>query len=96
MLMPLETLPGWPEAPNPSVLQFLLLLIGAPLVLGIVIAGASFLASTSELKRFGPVVNPTTAFVGAKGVESASGEVPAGIEAKPGADEGTGGTSARW
>lgn len=96
MLMPLETLPGWPEAPDPTVLHFLLLLIGAPLVLGLLIAGASYLASTSELKRFGPVVNPTTAFAGAKGVEGASGEVPAGIEAKPGADAGTGGTSARW
>lgn len=96
MLMPLETLPGWPDAPNPTVLHFLLLLIGVPVVVGIVIAAASYLASTSELKRFGPVVNPTTSFAGAKGVEAASGEVPAGIEAKPGADAGTGGTSARW
>jgi hypothetical protein len=104
MLVPLETLPGWPAAPNPSVLQFLGLLIGVPLVLALLISGASYLATTRELKRFGPPVNPATAygrgssvaFAGAAGVENASGEVPAGIEAKPSADAGTGGTSARW
>lgn len=96
MLVPLETLSGWPAAPNPSVLHFLGLLIGVPLVLGLVIAGASYLGSTRELKKFGPAVNPNTAFVSAPGVEHASGEVPAGIEAGPGVDTGTGGTSARW
>jgi hypothetical protein len=96
MLVPLETLSGWPAAPNPSVLHFLVLLIGVPLVLGLVIAGASYLGSTRELNKFGPAVNPNTAFVSAPGVEHASGEVPAGIEAGPSADPGTGGTSARW
>jgi hypothetical protein len=96
MLVPLETLSGWPAAPNPSVLHFLVLLIGVPLVLGLVIAGASYLSSTRELNKFGPAVNPNTAFVSAPGVEHASGEVPAGIEAGPGVDTGTGGTSARW
>ncbi|GAA3693447.1 hypothetical protein GCM10022204_06400 [Microlunatus aurantiacus] len=104
MLVPLETLQGWPAAPNPSALHFLLLLIGAPLVIGLVIAGASYLGSTRELKRYGPAVNPNTAFVSVAGVEHASGEVeggishevPAGLEAKPGADTGTGGASARW
>ena len=60
------------------------------------IAGVSYLGSTRELKKFGPAVNPNTAFAGAPGIEHASGEVQAGIEAKPGADAGTGGTSARW
>jgi hypothetical protein len=78
------------------VLQFLGLLVGVPLVLGLVIAGASYLTSTRDLNRFGPPVNPATAFAGAPGLERASGVVPAGIEAKPGADAGTGGTSARW
>jgi hypothetical protein len=96
MLVPLETLSGWPAVPNPSPLQFLLLLFGVPLVLGLLIAAASYLGSTHELNKFGPVVNPNTAFVGAPGVEQASGEVPAGIEAKPRSDADTGGTSARW
>ena len=29
-LIPLETLPGWPEAPNPSALEALAIFIGAP------------------------------------------------------------------
>ena len=104
MLVPLETLQGWPAAPDPSALHLLLLLIGAPLALGLVIAGASYLGSTRELKKFGPAVNPNTAFVTIEGVQNARGEVeggishevPAGIEGKPGADTGTGGASARW
>jgi hypothetical protein len=104
MLVPLETLSGWPAAPDPSVLHFLALLIGVPLVIGLLIAGASYLGSTRELKRYGPAVNPNTAFVTIEGVQNASGEVeggishevPAGIEAKPGADQETGGASARW
>ena len=104
MLVPLETLQGRPAAPDPSPLHLLLLLIGAPLVIGLIIAGASYLGSTRELKRFGPAVNPNTAFVTIEGVQNARGEVeggishnvPAGLEAKPGADTGTGGASARW
>ncbi len=104
MLVPLETLQGWPAAPDPSALHFLLLLIGAPLVIGLLIAGASYLGSTRELTKFGPAVNPNTAFVTIEGVQNARGEVeggishsvPAGLEAERGADTGTGGASARW
>ena len=104
MLVPLETLSGWPAAPDPSVLHFLLLLIGAPLVLGLVIAGASYLGSTRELKRFGPAVNPNTAFVTVEGVQNARGEVEGGspTRCRPAsrpslrATEQTGGASARW
>ena len=42
MLVPLETLPGWPKVPNPSALETLGLLIGLPLVV-IIVAFASFL-----------------------------------------------------
>lgn len=38
MLVPLETLPGWPEVQEPSVLQVLALLVGAPLLVVVVIA----------------------------------------------------------
>ena len=97
MLVPLETLPGWPAAPEPSVLQLLALLVGAPLIIGLVVAGLSWIGSTRELKRYGPPVHPTTTFAGAPGVESAADEVPAGIEAGPVTEDfGTGGTSARW
>lgn len=92
MLVPLETLPGWPAAPEPSVLQLLLVLAGIPLIITLIIAGASYTASTRELERFGPPFNPTQTFRGARGVEGAPTEVPAGIEATAasGAEERSG------
>lgn len=95
MLVPLETLPGWPAAPNPSVLHWLGLVIGVPVVIAVVIAGASFLATTRELKRFGPPINPARAYAGDPELAGAAASSTA-IEAKPGADADTGGTSARW
>jgi hypothetical protein len=41
--MPLETLPGWPPAPPVSPVRELLLLIGFPLVMGLIIAGVAML-----------------------------------------------------
>lgn len=38
MLMPLETLPGWPKAQDPTALEVLGLLVGAPLVVIILVA----------------------------------------------------------
>jgi hypothetical protein len=37
MLVPLDTLEGWPPAPDPSALEVLALLVGAPLVVIIVV-----------------------------------------------------------
>lgn len=36
-LLPLETLPGWPEAANPTVIEVLTVLLGLPLALAAVI-----------------------------------------------------------
>ncbi|MBK8460228.1 MAG: hypothetical protein WAS07_12715 [Micropruina sp.] len=36
MLLPLETLPGWPTAPDPSLVEALVLLAGIPLGIGVV------------------------------------------------------------
>ena len=38
MLVPLETLPGWPEAKDPTALEVLGLMVGAPLVVIILVA----------------------------------------------------------
>lgn len=92
MLVPLETLPGWPPAPNPALLVSIGLLIGLPLVLGLVIAGASFVGSTSDIRRFGPPFNPATIYAG-PAIEAAP---VAAIEAGDHAQTETGGTSARW
>lgn len=94
MLVPLETLSGWPSAPNPPLLHALGIVFGLPILLGLVIAGLTYVGTGSELRRFGPVVHPVKTFAD-PAVEGA-GAGPASIEAKPGLDSGTGGTSARW
>jgi hypothetical protein len=38
MVVPLQTLPGWPAAPDPSALHVLALLVGAPLVVIVFVA----------------------------------------------------------
>lgn len=38
MLVPLETLPGWPKVEEPTALEALALLVGAPLVVIIMVA----------------------------------------------------------
>lgn len=38
MVVPLQTLPGWPAAPNPSALHVLALLVGGPLVVILLVA----------------------------------------------------------
>lgn len=47
-MLPLETLPGWPEAPDVSTTHMLLLMFGAPIAVGAVIA---LLAFTPALGR---------------------------------------------
>ena len=41
-LLPLETLPGWPEAPAVSATHMLFLMLIAPLAIGVIIAVVSF------------------------------------------------------
>ena len=95
MLVPLETLQGWPSAPDPSVVHVLGLLFGLPILLGLVIAGLSYVGTGSDLRRFGPAIHPVKTFADPAAVDAA-GAGPASIEAKSGVDGGTGGTSARW
>lgn len=42
MNLPLETLPGWPEAPEVSTSFMLMLLFIAPLVVGVIVAVLAF------------------------------------------------------
>jgi hypothetical protein len=51
MLVPLETFSGWPQAPNPSVLQVLSLLVGVPLLVFIIVISISKIATTAHARR---------------------------------------------
>lgn len=100
MLMPLETLPGWPEAPNPTALHALGLLLGIPFILAVLIGGASYLATNRDLRRYGPPINPAVVYAGGDAVagtqSSAAIEPGPGVGDGAGVETGTGGTSARW
>ena len=96
MLVPLETLPGWPPAPNPPVLHALGVIFGIPILLGLVIAGLAYVSSGRDLRLAGPPVHPVNTYADPAAVTAAAETGPASIEGKPGADADTGGTSARW
>ncbi len=96
MLVPIETLPGWPAAPNPTVLEALGVLVLIPGVLALVIIGAAYLSSSREIKRFGPAVNPARAYADPEAAALSSNVRSAELETSAGSDAGTGGTSARW
>ena len=49
--MPLDTLAGWPTAPEPTVLQTLGLLIGAPLLVFFIVAGIAKIGNTVKAGR---------------------------------------------
>ncbi len=50
-MLPLETLPGWPEAPDVSVTHMLFLLFVGPLAFGAVIALIAFTPALSRRFR---------------------------------------------
>lgn len=41
-LLPLQTLPGWPEAPEVSSSFLFMLIIGGPIILGLIVALLTF------------------------------------------------------
>ena len=95
MLVPLETLAGWPEATNPTVLQSLGLLIGIPAVAFAIIA---LLCKASALARTGrgrstPVTDPVWLGSAPKDQELTEGATASG---SGGSHTETGGASARW
>lgn len=92
MLVPLETLPGWPEAPTPTALESLGLLIGIPAVVFAVIA---LLVNAPKLARAAkgtPVTVTEPLWLG--GGSRKNLELTAGAESAT--DLEVGGASARW
>lgn len=109
MLVPLETLSGWPAAPNPNPLLVLGLLFGLPLVVIIVISVLIKARSLSAAGRGSSATYTDPTWLGAKqgvqeilGDDNAAGQ--AALQGGPvdDADNGAtltdqrGGASARW
>jgi hypothetical protein len=97
MLVPFDTLAGWPAAQEPTVLQTLGLLVGIPLLVAIVVFGIAKIGTTVQAGRGEAAPVADSVWVGGR---QAGGEIEAapelhGVGAED--DEKTpGGAGARW
>lgn len=104
MLVPLETLPGWPAAEDPSLLSVLGLLVGLPLVVIVVVAVIAKISNMRKVARGEPTHITQPMWVG--GMQRPEIEGPRHDEVSDDADDatvaaqepgsGTGGAGARW
>jgi hypothetical protein len=92
MLVPLDTLEGWPPAPDPSWLQILGLLVGAPLL---VIIAVIAIAKISNAVGAGDAHEEVTEPVWVGDRPEAKTESQAAIEGGEAKSE-SGGAGARW
>jgi hypothetical protein len=94
MLVPTRTLPGWPEAPSPSVLEELGLLIGFPALAFIIVFAIAKIGTVAQASNApAPVTDPV--WVGGR----KSPELESGTEdSAPSetAESSGGGAGARW
>jgi hypothetical protein len=51
MLVPLETLSGWPQVPNPTVLQALTLFVGIPLLITVIVIAMIEIGAMARERR---------------------------------------------
>ena len=98
--MPLETLSGWPQVPNPTVLQSLTLLVGIPLLIAVIVIAIIEIGARARARRGDAIDTSDPLWVGAresaevepvsdsKGVEAAAEMTP-----EPAAAGATAGTS---
>jgi hypothetical protein len=70
--MPLETLPGWPNVQDPSVLKVLGLLVGGPLVVILVVAAITRIHHAVKGNVGTPAVMNQPVWVNGRRIESAS------------------------
>ena len=92
MLVPLDTLEGWPVAPDPSWLQILGLLVGLPLLVMVLVIG---IAKVLNAVRKGDAHEEVTEPVWVGGRPEQKTESTAAIEGGQAPPE-SGGAGARW
>ena len=97
MLVPLDTLAGWPAAQEPTILQSLGLLVGLPLLVMVIVFAIAKIGTSAQAKRGDAPPAADSVWVGGR---QAGGEIEAaaemhGVGAED--DEKTpGGAGARW
>jgi hypothetical protein len=98
MLVPLDTLAGWPAAREPTVLESLALMVGAPLLVMVVVYAVAKIDTTLQAKRGdAPPAAADSVWVGGR---QAGGEIEAAPEMHGAGPDDTesspGGAGARW
>ena len=97
MLVPLDTLAGWPAAQEPSVLQTLTLLVGIPAVVIVIVFAIAKIGTSVQASRGDSAPVADSVWVGGR---QAGGEIEAapemhGVGAEDD-DKTPGGAGARW
>jgi len=97
MLVPLDTLAGWPVAEKPTILQTLGLLVGFPALAMIIAFAVAKIGTSVQAKRDNPPAVTDSVWVGGR---QAGGEIEAapemhGVGAEDD-DKTPGGAGARW
>ena len=109
MLVPLDTLSGWPQVQNPTVLQSLLLFVGFPVLVFLIVIAINKITQSIHAARGHDVQGSDPLWVGEHGsaeLEAASANpgTEAGEQTETGegdivgddAGEHVGGAGARW
>ena len=108
MVVPLDTLAGWPEATSPTALQVLGLLVGLPAIVFVIVFGWAKIANLIRAGRGEDVTGTDPVWLGGPNQPAAADMRPqtAAIEADQGEGAGShavdgggadaGGASARW
>ena len=100
MLVPLDTLAGWPTAEAPTALQSLGLLIGIPLLVILIAFAVAKIGNTAKAGR-GEAPPPAESLwvngrQGGGEIEAAPELHGVGADDKPGDEQQVGGAGARW
>ena len=69
MLVPLETLSGWPQVETPSTLQVLGLLVGFPVLVFLIVISISKIVTTAHARRGDATQATDPLWVGAQSAE---------------------------
>jgi hypothetical protein len=97
MLVPLDTLAGWPAAQEPSILETLGLLVGFPLLITIIAFAVAKIGTSVQASRGDAAPAADSVWVGGR---QAGGEIEAAAEMHgAGAEDderSPGGAGARW
>jgi hypothetical protein len=101
MLVPLETLSGWPQVPNPTVLQSLTIFFGIPLLIAVIVIAMIEIGARARARRGDAVDTSDPLWVGARESaevepisDSKAAEAAAQTTPEPSAAGATAGTSA--